>query len=307
MTDASPPPSLVRELVRLSRPFTLLPPLVGYVTAGYIAYHARPPVDVGLVQVCIKVLMGALAAAWLNAASNALNQIYDLEIDRMNKPDRPLPSGRLSLNAAWIFTIASYLLTLGLAWLVNLEFFGIVAVTAFLTYAYSGPPFRTKRNGILANFTIAVPRGCLLKVAGWSAVATIFDPEPWWIGAIFGVYVLGAATTKDYSDMEGDRAHGCRTLPIVFGVKKSAWIISPFFVLPFLLLSALAWTGHLTGHRPFLFGLGLFLASWGVYVCYLILRRPESLAVDENHVSWKHMYLLMMAAQVGVAVGYGLE
>ena len=298
--------SIFSEWVRFSRPFTLLPPLVGYITAGYIAYHARPPVGVPLQTVCVKVLIGALAAACLNAASNALNQIYDLDIDRINKPDRPIPSGRLSMREAWIFTVTFYVLTLILAYCVNLEFFGIVVITAFLTYAYSGPPFRTKRNGILANLTIAIPRGCLLKVAGWSAVATILDWEPWWIGSIFGLYVLGAATTKDYSDMEGDRAHGCKTLPIVYGVEKSAWIISPFFVAPFLLLSWLAYKGHLSGNRPFLIGLGIFLASWGVYICYLILRKPESLAVDENHVSWKHMYLLMMAAQVGVACGYGL-
>ncbi len=298
--------SLVSEWVRFSRPFTLLPPLVGYITAGYIAYHARPSLEVPLETVCLKVMIGALAAACLNAASNALNQIYDLDIDRMNKPDRPLPSGRLSMRAAWVFTIASYVLTLAISLLVNVEFFLIVVVTTFLTYAYSGPPFRTKKHGMLANLTIAIPRGCLLKVAGWSAVTTVVDWEPWWIGSIFGLYVLGAATTKDYSDMEGDRAYGCKTLPILYGVEKSAWIISPFFVVPFLLLSGLALTGHLSGNRPFLIGLGLFLASWGVYICYLILRRPESLAVDENHVSWKHMYLLMMAAQVGVAVGYGI-
>ncbi|MCB9769760.1 MAG: UbiA family prenyltransferase [Candidatus Omnitrophica bacterium] len=308
MTDtaAHPSTSLVSELVRFSRPFTLLPPLVGYITAGFIAFEARPPVDTPFAAVLAKVLIGAFSAACLNAASNALNQIYDLDIDRLNKPDRPLPSGRLSMRTAWIFTIVCYVLTLALSLLVNFEFFVIVVVTTFLTYAYSGPPFRTKRLGMLANLTIAIPRGCLLKVAGWSAVATVLDWEPWWIGSIFGLYVLGAATTKDYSDMEGDRAGGCRTLPILYGVEKSAWIISPFFVLPFLLLSWLAYDGHLTGNRPFLIGLGLFLASWGVYICYLILRKPESLAVDENHVSWKHMYLLMMAAQVGVAVGYGV-
>ena len=147
-------------------------------------------------------------AAVLNAASNALNQIYDLEIDRINKPKRPLPSGRLSLQDAWIFTVAAYLVALALAWLVapggRHECFWIVLAATAITVVYSAPPFRTKRLGIWANVTIAIPRGVLLKVAGWSAVKTMFGVEPWFIGAIFGLFLLGASTTKDFADMEGD-------------------------------------------------------------------------------------------------------
>ena len=56
-------------------------------------------------------------AAVLNAGNNALNQIYDLEIDSVNKPRRPLPSGRLSMRDAWQFTIVTYAVALVLAWL----------------------------------------------------------------------------------------------------------------------------------------------------------------------------------------------
>ena len=101
-----------------------------------------------------------------------------------------------------------------LAWLVapggRHECFWLVAVAVVCTYLYSVPPFRTKRLGIWANVTIAIPRGVLLKVAGWSSVKTIVGVEPWYIGAIFGLFLLGATTTKDFADMEGDRA---RRLP----------------------------------------------------------------------------------------------
>ena len=99
-------------------------------------------------------------------------------------------------------------------------------------YIYSVPPLRTKRLGIWANVTIAIPRGVLLKVAGWSSVKTIVGLEPWYIGAIFGLFLLGASTTKDFADMEGDARGGCRTLPIIYGVRRAAWMISPSFVVP---------------------------------------------------------------------------
>jgi 4-hydroxybenzoate polyprenyltransferase len=255
-------------------------------------------------------------AAVLNAGNNALNQIYDLDIDAVNKPKRPLPSGRLSMREAWWFTIVTYVIALILAWMVapagpstglragRHECFWLVLVAVICTYIYSVPPLRTKREGIWANVTIAIPRGVLLKVAGWSSVKTIVGAEPWYIGAIFGLFLLGASTTKDFADMEGDARGGCRTLPIIYGVRRAAWMISPSFVVPFLMISIGAWTGVLTGHFILLQLLAAVMTAYGLYVCYLMLRRPEDLAVEENHVSWAHMYRMMFVAQIGFALAY---
>jgi 4-hydroxybenzoate polyprenyltransferase len=247
-------------------------------------------------------------AAVLNAASNALNQIYDLEIDRINKPRRPLPSGRMTTREAWTFTLITYMIALGLAWLVaprgRRECFWIVVAATAITVIYSVPPFRTKRLGIWANLTIAIPRGLLLKVAGWSAVKTVAGSEPWFIGAIFGLFLLGASTTKDFADMEGDARGGCRTLPIIYGVRRAAWMISPSFIVPFLMISGGTFAGILTGNAVLLQTLSFVLTAYGAYVCYLMLRRPEDLATEENHVSWAHMYRMMFVAQVGFALAY---
>ncbi len=253
-------------------------------------------------------MLGALMAAVLNAASNGLNQIFDLDIDRVNKPKRPLPSGQISTPAAWAFTSAAFATAFILAWLVapagRHECFWMVVAAAIITALYSVPPFRTKRLGIWANVTIAIPRGVLLKVAGWSSVKSALGWEPWFIGTIFGLFLLGATTTKDFADMDGDRRGGCRTLPIRFGVTRAAWLISPSFVLPFLLLPIGAGTHVLTGNFWLLQALGLVMAAYGLYVCYLMLRRPDELAVEENHLSWAHMYRMMFVAQVGLAVAY---
>lgn len=304
---ASPGASSVALYWEFARPFTLLPPLLGFVSGAVTAYGAppRPGVDKAL---WLYPLIGCIMAAMLNASSNAINQIYDFEIDRVNKPKRPLPSGRLGFRGAWRFTIATFVVALAMAYLVQPagtpECFIIVAVAALLAYIYSAPPLRTKRSGIWANITIAVPRGILLKVAGWSAVKTVLDPEPWFIGLIFGLYILGASSTKDFSDIEGDRLGGCQTLPILYGVKTAAWMIAPFFIVPFLLINLGTALGVLTGNNLLLHALGIFLTLYGVFTVYLMLRRPEDLATDANHVSWKHMYLMMMVGQVGFALAY---
>ena len=63
-------------------------------------------------------------------------------------------------------------------------------------------------------------------------------------------------------------------------------------------------TGILTGNRKVLIGLGLALAMWGAYTAWLLVRKPEELTSTENHPSWRHMYLMMMAAQIGFAAAY---
>jgi 4-hydroxybenzoate polyprenyltransferase len=290
-----------------SRPFTLVAPALGFASGSVTAIGAAPR-EIWSADLVLYPLIGLTMAAVLNAASNALNQIYDLEIDRINKPKRPLPSGRLTIGSAWVFTWVTYLVALVLAWCVapggRRECFWIVLIATAITVLYSVPPFRTKRLGIWANITIAIPRGVLLKVAGWSAVKTVAAVEPWFIGGIFGLFLLGASTTKDFADMEGDARGGCRTLPIIYGVRKAAWMISPSFVLPFLMISVGVFSGILTGNPVLLQFLAAGMTAYGLYVCYLMLRRPEDLAVEENHVSWAHMYRMMFVAQIGFAAAY---
>jgi 4-hydroxybenzoate polyprenyltransferase len=266
----------------------------------------------------------------MNAASNIVNQIADLEIDRRNKPERPLVTGEISIANAQAVAVALYLLAILPTWLVvpypyhsfadrmsapvhlHAAFF-IYCVGALATFVYSFPTLgRSKRHWFWASFTIAVTRGGLLKVAGWSFVASVLLWEPWTIGSVFALFLLGATSTKDFSDMAGDREHGVVTLPIRFGVRRAASMMAPFFVVPWLLVPVFAWlpdpdrtSAHLlTGNRMLLTILGLGLAAWGAYAARLVLENPDELARTENHPAWTHMYLLLMAAQVGFALAY---
>lgn len=318
-----------RLYFRFTRPFTLLPPLLGVVSGAITAWGSasNPHVLAGLPRrwtagIVATIALGSLAASLLNAASNVINQYYDVANDRINKPGRPLITGEISTGSALWFALVLYVLAIFPTWLVvtwpavtwadrlgaplpQHQCFIIFLLGMIFTLVYSAPAFgRTKADAFLANLTIAIPRGCLLKVAGWSMVASVFHVEPWFIGTIFGLFLVGASSTKDFSDMAGDEAAGCRTLPVRFGVTRAARMIAPFFVLPWLLLPLGAWLNVLTGNRWILAVLGVGLAAWGCYTVYLILKDPEDLARVENHPSWTHMYLMMIAAQVGFAVAY---
>jgi geranylgeranylglycerol-phosphate geranylgeranyltransferase len=234
----------VRSYLRLARPFTLLPPLVGIVSGAICAFGSAHNPDPGrrvTWAVVLTVAIGSLCASAMNAASNIVNQIADLEIDRRNKPDRPLVTGEIPIPRAWALASVLYVLSILPTWVVvpypyvsltarlsaPLHLHGaffIYLVGALATFVYSFPAFgRTKRHWFAANFTIAVTRGGLLKVAGWSFVASALWGEAWAIGGIFALFLLGATSTKDFSDMEGDRAHGCRATGSFSRPSGSGW------------------------------------------------------------------------------------
>lgn len=299
-----------------TRPFTLAPPAIGMISGGLSALGADPSLraDGDFFR---SVAVGAVMAGTLNAASNVLNQIHDLPLDRVNKPERPIPSGRLSVGEAYGLTWGLYAAALLLAFLPRPSGFPetgvIVAVTTVLTWVYSAPPVRARNSWWLGPLVIAVPRGLLLKVAGWSCVAPVFsDREPWILGTVFFVYVIGAAPVKDFADLEGDRRGGASSLPIRFGPKRAAEIVSFFLVLPGLLLAVLPRVE--IGGRPLLsmsptgaLAAGALLLVHGARTGAMMRRDPDALVAGGGTLAWRHMYLLMMELQIAAAGLYFLH
>jgi len=278
---------------RLARPATLPAPLTG-VCGGAVAAAGGWP-DAAR-------LYAALASALLlTAGSNAWNQIADLDTDRINRPRRPLPAGAISLRAAWLFAIVTTVAALALAWKAGLGYLACVALTIPITAAYSFEPVRTKKIPYLANATIATPRGLLLVLAGWAVGGGLDRTEAWILGALSWLYIFGAATTKDFGDIEGDRATGCRTLPIVLGPARAARFVAPFLVIPFVAYPVAGAVGLFPGGVIAWAALGLPLALLGAWAAALLVKSP--LPRDGRpHPAWGLMYAQLALAPIGVAV-----
>ncbi len=286
--------SKIKVYGELLRPFTLIAPGIGFLCGATMAFGRIPPLIIWV--------LGVICTVSLNAASNLNNQYFDHKIDEINKPYRPLPSGRVSSKEVMGLAICFYLMALILAYMVNMQFFIISISAALISFFYSAPPIRLKKYTFFANLAIAFLRGLLLIVAGWSSMRSAFALAPWFVGGIFFLYLLGAATTKDFADMKGDAKFGIKTLPVVYGPQKTTKIISPFFVIPFLLIPLGVLLRII---RPTSLPLAM-LAIWGLYVRKLILKNPQALTIEANHISWKHMYLLLITGQLGFAIAYSL-
>jgi geranylgeranylglycerol-phosphate geranylgeranyltransferase len=169
------------------------------------------------------ILIVATAAALTTAAGNIINDIFDIEIDKINRPQRPLPLKKISIKEAYIlyslFTVISLLLSL---WL-NLSALLIVLFSHLLLFLYSK---YLKQIPFVGNITVAFMTGLVFILGG----VVVGNSSAAIVPAIFAFLInLIREIVKDMQDIEGDRQAGLLTFPIKFGVLKSKFLIS-FFI-----------------------------------------------------------------------------
>jgi geranylgeranylglycerol-phosphate geranylgeranyltransferase len=184
------------------------------------------------------ILLACLVAALVTAGANAVNDLYDVDIDRVNKPHRPLPSGRLNKGQA--IGLAAVLTIAGLAVSPALGPWGflIALLVVLLLVAYSA---RLKRTVLWGNLAVALA-AALAFVYGGLAVGRI---GPALIPAGFAfLFHLGREILKDAQDVAGDRAGGARTLPAVAGVGEALGWTSLVFILLIMVMPLPFVTGY---------------------------------------------------------------
>jgi geranylgeranylglycerol-phosphate geranylgeranyltransferase len=194
----------------------------------------------------------ALVLACMTAAACAINDYWDVEKDRINHPERPLPSGRLTLEQAWYAAILSFACALVAAIPLGQSVVGLVGLSTLLLWNYS---HLLKLNGILGNLIVAMVIALLILLG------SIVAGRPWAMlypmGFLF-LYALAREFIWDVHDAEGDRRQGIITI-------ANHWGASMAFRLTWGLL------GVLVSSIPVALLLPLSHAGWFVTFTLLML------------------------------------
>ena len=232
-----PPFSAVPGLLRLLRPLNAALCLAGVALGALLA--AGPEAFSG--SSLGRVLLAMVSAAFVGGAGNAINDVYDLEIDQVNRPQRPLPSGRVTPRAARRLWRGLTALGVGLGLLVSPLHGGLAAGTAALLWAYST---RLKGSPGWGNLAIACVLGLAILYGGLVPGA---GPGAAWLGVAFAsLTTLAREVVKDVEDTTGDAAAGARTLAVRWGPRRtSALALSVVAVtvlaLPLPAVAGLGW------------------------------------------------------------------
>lgn len=213
--------------LQLMKPVTWIP-LVWGVACGAAAsgnYHWNDPTDIA--KAALTMFM---AGPLLTGYTQVINDWYDREIDAINEPYRPIPSGLITESD--VQAQVAVLLGLGFAVSAGLDYWtghewpvnvALTTFGVFIAFIYSAPPLKLKQNGWTGSYAL----GASYIALPWWAGQAVFGQLDWKtmiLTMFYSLAGLGIAIINDFKSVEGDRATGMMSLPVMFGIEKAKWI-----------------------------------------------------------------------------------
>ena len=212
--------------LQLMKPITWIPLLWGVICGAAASGNYHWELSNLLASISCMFMSGPL----LTGYTQTINDYFDREIDAINEPNRPIPSGAISLFQVklqiWVLLIAG----LGVAYLLDLwaqhtipSVLLLALGGSFVSYIYSAPPLKLKQNGWLGNYAL----GASYIALPWWAGQALFGHLTWTTALLTLAYSLsglGIAVINDFKSVEGDKSLGLESLPVVFGIKNASRI-----------------------------------------------------------------------------------
>jgi chlorophyll synthase len=252
-----PAPSAVAELLK---PITWFPPMWAF-ACGAVASGASADGRLWLVAAGV-LLAGPLVCA----TSQAVNDWFDRDVDAINEPHRPSPSGRMPGRWGLYVAIAWTLLSLIAALAIGPWVFAAAAFGLALAWAYSAPPLRLKRNGWWGNAACGL---CYEGLAWITGAAVMAGGAPSLrsliLAALYSAGAHGIMTLNDFKSIGGDTRMGIGSLPVRLGPQRAAQVACWAMALPQVAVIALLVDWGQPLHAA---GVGALLA-----VQWLMMRR----------------------------------
>jgi homogentisate phytyltransferase/homogentisate geranylgeranyltransferase len=174
------------------------------------------------VELYLHTLIAALAC---NVFIVGLNQLVDVELDKINKPWLPLAAGTLSRKNGQIIIYTALAVCLGVAAVTSLFLFLLMAVIILIGVAYSVPPIQLKRHHLPAALAITLVRGLMVNIGMFLHFQKTFSGNwqvpgfVWSLTLFIMAFSVAIAWFKDIPDTEGDQQFKVKTLAVLYSRK----------------------------------------------------------------------------------------
>jgi len=181
----------------------------------------------GEIPTATEIVPGFLSFFFISAAALILNDYFDIEIDRINAPERPLPAGLVTEQDVVVLSIAVTILGFITGYLISPEALLVVILVWAVGFLYN---WRFKKAGFIGNLMVSFSVG-MTFVFGGIAVGKPFETIVWFFAVIVMLVDLGEEIAADAMDIEGDRQAGSRSIALVFGRENAFKISAAIFLL----------------------------------------------------------------------------
>ena len=226
MKGASGTSNIWKLRLQLMKPVTWIPLIWGVICGAAASGQYEWKLDHLLAALACMLMSGPLLAGF----TQTINDYYDRDIDAINEPYRPIPSGAITLGQVrvqiWVLLIAGLAVSYGLDVWASHEIPAVLLLAlggSLMSFIYSAPPLKLKQNGWLGNYAL----GASYIALPWWAGQALFGQLTWSTAILTLAYSLaglGIAVVNDFKSVEGDRELGLQSLPVAFGIKTASWI-----------------------------------------------------------------------------------
>jgi len=266
----------IKGAIKLIRPELPLAAGVCVVLGEIVALGRLPPAR--------ELWLGFACGFFLSGSALTLNDYFDIEVDRVNAPLRPIPAGLLTGRDALLLTALVALLGLSAAFLLGPLAFTVGVIFWVIGVLYN---WRYKAYGLWGNLMVAASVGVTF-ILGGIAVGQPLNKIVWFFGLIAFLIDLAEEIEGDAMDIQGDRKRDSRSIAIVLGREAAVRITASLFILVVLL-----------SYAPFIFGwLGmlyvLMICAMSPVVVLFTIRLLRSRTPEEGRAAMRGIYLSIL-------------
>ncbi|HID39434.1 MAG TPA: hypothetical protein EYP36_07955 [Calditrichaeota bacterium] len=177
----------------------------------------------------ITLILAAIAAGFIAAGANVINDIYDVDIDRINKPHRPIASDNIHIKTAWKLSYVLYGIGLVISAYCGWALFSIAFMNAALLFLYS---YKLKGTILWGNLVVSFTSAVTFIYGGLA----VNDAAVGLFPALFAFcFHLGREIIKDMQDIKGDLRYEAITFPVKYGLTKSIFLVNIIFSILLIL------------------------------------------------------------------------
>ncbi|MDO8428559.1 MAG: UbiA family prenyltransferase [Candidatus Diapherotrites archaeon] len=267
-----------------------------YIILVAIGLFSSLAIHAGIFPIGSKLVLTLFALIFTISGFNFLNMVEDETLDKINKPNRPIPNKKVDKKVILFLAIAFYIISLSLAYFVSANIFFTIILLAILTIAYTARPFYLKRKifatpifGAMFYSIIPFICGFLISNNPFSIIFFVF----------FSLLIGIIAPIKDIEDQQGEKKFGFKTIPLLIGEKSTLkWIMNSVYLLFVGLTVAIIFSNlNKLFLLPVILSLMLF---WALNKKVKIINSNENLIIHSKNVSTYIWYVLLV--EIGITI-----
>ena len=239
-----------------------------------------------------ELFLGFMWGFFLSASAMILNDFFDIEVDKINAPDRPLPSGLISPTTAVIFTAVITLLGLIVSFFINKIAVLLYIIFWIIGFLYN---WKLKEKGLVGNLfvsssvAVTIILGAIVVENPWNKAVIIFS-------MMLFVFDFGEEIAADAMDTAGDKKRNIKSIPLLIGRKKALNISFLLFVIYIVLSFLPVFLG--------LFGISylIIISLTDILILFWGIKLIKSETIEAGRVYVRRLYLSGLLALILIII-----